>query len=398
MPTKRYKSARAAAQFDKKKKPNEDEASPPRTSNGGALDQVLSATIPKDPTPIATALALNLSDTTTPFLPQSPPSNIATPIDSGTELPNEPPTLQLSAPTPTSFPLSEKNAAFFNKWLPRFHAYISTFPTTNSLEPFPSFCHAGLDLLIAFTRDVTKEHIAKKGLPHDEMLTPPGAPVQETVFTNPFYAGDKVKNFLDVNFERWRLTRDEGEELQGVRWEDAGEEYRRDVEGLLERVEGLCEVGTWERVNRKVRELKREGRFGEKYRPKDVVKEEEDLEGEGGDEVGSGEEGDSEGEKVVVAVPAKKGRGQKKKSKVAEEGVVSEEPVGGAKEEEHSCGCLGCTVLGDGEKIDEEAREGGGVSVPDDEKTTKTAKENPANEQPFDAVKLGAAARALREL
>ncbi|KJX99182.1 hypothetical protein TI39_contig369g00004 [Zymoseptoria brevis] len=382
MPTKRYKSARAAAQFEKKKMPMEDEASPPHTSNGGALETGLSATIPKDPTPIANALALNLSDTTTPFLPQSPPSALATPIDSGTELPNEPPTLQLSAPAPTSFPLSEKNAAFFNKWLPRFHAYISTFPATNSLEPFPAFCHAGLDLLIAFTRDVTREHVARKGLPHDEMLTPPGAPVQETVFTNPFYAGDKVKNFLDVNFERWRLTRDEGEELQGVMWVDAGEEYRRDVEGLLERVEGLCEVGTWERVNRKVRELKREGRFGEKYRPKEVVKEEEeDGEGEGGDEVGSGEEGDSEGEKVVVAVPAKKGRGKKKKkAKTEEEGGVSDEPVPETEEEEHSCGCLGCVVLGDGEEMDERAGERGGVSVLEDEKTTETAKEASANE------------------
>jgi hypothetical protein len=331
MPTKRYKSARAAAQYEKKKPEMLAEA--PSSPTNAAVDVPPPEAPHSDPS--FTPMTLAISDTSTPFLPSTPytqPSSTATPHDSGTEL-LDPPPYQLPPPvTAVATPrieLTPKAAAFFAKWLPQFHAYVQAFPPNEDYEAFPAFCHRGIDLLIAFTRDVTKEHITKKTLPHDELLTPPGAPAQENIFTNPFFATDKIKNFLDINFERWRLFMYDREELEGRKWEEVGEKHQGDVKELLERVERLCEAGAWERTNRKVKELKREGRFGEKYVP---VK----KGGKEGEDVESGEEGGDEGEKKATV--EKKSRRKKRKERLAvedsegeaagDEGVMADIEVG----------------------------------------------------------------------
>lgn len=145
------------------------------------------------------------------------------------------------------------------RWLPKWHAYCSRFPHAEDFGEVAPYCSAGVDLLLAFTHDVTASHISKKGLPFD--TSPPTASPWEVRFNNVFYPADKIRNFIDINVRRFEKFRD-GENMEGRLWVDMDARYRKAVEGLLEKMERLRSLGSWEKESRRVNEMVRYGAFG----------------------------------------------------------------------------------------------------------------------------------------
>lgn len=160
-----------------------------------------------------------------------------------------------------------------NKWLPKWHAYCVKFPQLDDFGGVAPYCSAGMDLILAFTHDVTASHISKKGLPFD--ISPPQASPWEVQFNNVFYPADKIRNFIDINIRRFENFRD-GEEMEGRMWVDMDLRYRQNVEALLEKVMKFRSMGAWEKESRRVNEMVKYGVFGKV-----------EVEGEGED----GEEG-----------------------------------------------------------------------------------------------------------
>lgn len=141
-----------------------------------------------------------------------------------------------------------------------------------------------MDLVLAFTHDVTGSHIAKKGLPYD--TSNPNAPPWEANYNNVFYPCDKIRNFIDINVLRFQKFV-AGEEMEGRFWVDMDREYKKPVEALLEKVARLQAAGMWEKESRRVNEMIKYGVFG-----KEKVEEGEHDGGIDGEE--NGEDADDE--------------------------------------------------------------------------------------------------------
>lgn len=116
-----------------------------------------------------------------------------------------------------------------------------------------------MDLVLAFTRDVTASHISKKGLPFD--TSAPNASPWVVQFNNVFYPADKIRNFIDINVRRFEKFRD-GEEMEGRMWMNMDGRYQKAVDGLLEKMERFKMAGAWERESKRVNEMVKYGVFG----------------------------------------------------------------------------------------------------------------------------------------
>lgn len=146
-----------------------------------------------------------------------------------------------------------------NRWLPKWRGYCVKFPQPDDFGGVAPYCSAGMDLILAFTHDVTASHISKKGLPFD--VSPPLASPWEVEFNNVFYPADKIRNFIDINVRRFEKFRD-GEEMEGRMWVDMDLKYQRNVQALLEKMEQFRSIGAWEKESRRVNEMVRYGVFG----------------------------------------------------------------------------------------------------------------------------------------
>jgi hypothetical protein len=189
-----------------------------------------------------------------------PPTTVEPAIeDEGPVSPNFPFFSPILTNTHPSQTLTPATLAFIAKWLPKWHAYCQAFPALSDFSAVAPYCNTGMDLVLAFTHDVTAQHISKKGLPFDK--SPSNALPHEVEFNNVFYPADKVRNFIDINIRRFELFK-EGEEMEGRMWVDMDARYKRNVDLLLEKVARFRSIGAWEKESRRVNEMIKYGVFG----------------------------------------------------------------------------------------------------------------------------------------